>query len=108
MKKRSALTLAGAVVAAFAAGVLALTVNTGLLKSSEASTGPGKLERKPIVRTIKVHRQAEPKGGPVQTVVLPSSSQSSAGAGSYEDDDAYEHEDEHEDESHEFGEEDDD
>lgn len=104
MKKRSALTLAGAVVAAFAAGALALTVNTGLLRSSEASTGPGKLDRKPIVRTVKVHRRAEAKGGPVQTVVVPSSSQGSSSSGFYEDDEAYEHEDE----SHEFGEADDD
>ena len=119
MTRRSAFAVAGGVVAALGAGIVATIVNVGVLNASEAQ-GPGQLRAdEPVVRTIretkKIHKKAKGSSatsGGVMTVSRPgTTSPGSAGLattpsedsheddGAYEDDDGYEHEFEDEDES---------
>lgn len=77
MTKRSALTLAGGVVAALAAAGTATVVNLGVLEASTPSEGPGNLRRdRPVVRTIEdtvtVHKTRDPRGRVTTVVSRPS------------------------------------
>jgi hypothetical protein len=110
MNKKSAMLLAGGLAAALLSGLVALSINMGILSAAGTPKGPGKLTSKPIVRTevetITHKPKASTGSAPVETVVVrrhgtgssytsnPTASRSSGG---------YESEPEHE-----FGENDDD
>jgi hypothetical protein len=105
MTKKSAITIAGGIAAALVAGLVAVSINMGILRASGAPAGPGKLSSTPIVRTeiqtIRHKTPAKGKSQPTKTVVIPrpaSGASSRVSTGSS-------HESEPE---HEFGEHDDD
>ena len=56
---RSALTVAGVVVAAVLAGLLALVVNIGILRAAGSPPGPGRLDRTSVERPTR-----EPQASP--------------------------------------------
>ena len=121
MNKRSASIIAGGLVFAFLAGVVALAVTF----SGGGGAATAKPEhRKPIVRTVHrtktIHRKAKSGGGTVVLSAPQSQSQSVAGSPEPEtypspepaddvngppegSDDGYEGDDEHEDDGEEFG-----
>jgi hypothetical protein len=108
MTRKSAFTIAGGIVVALVAGLVAVSINMGIMRASGDPVGPGKLTPNPIVKTEirTVHHKAKPPkdDGQVKTVVIPrpatvAPSTGSAGSGWS----ASEHEAEHE-----FGEQDDD
>ena len=113
MSKKSAFALAAAVAVTLVAAIAAFGVNLGLVGAAGDPPGPGKLDRAPIVRTVRqtVHVPAKrsDQGVEVVRVAAPASSASSAGPATgddeYEDDEGYE--DEHESEGAEPGSEDD-
>lgn len=117
MTRRSALTVAGGVIAAIAAGALAVVVNLGVLRASETTSGPGKLRAtEPIVRTITdtvtIHRKGRSQPSHLGATLTPQATQ-----GSPANDDAIKQESsddgqygvqENEGPEHEYGEDDDD
>ena len=116
MTRRSAFAVAGGVVAALGAGIVATFVNVGVLNASDPQ-GPGQLKaEKPVVRTITqtktIHKKAKgsssTSGGVVfrsnpgtSTTSRPSTDMDSAYEDdSYDDDDdMYESEEGYEDDS---------
>lgn len=113
MTRRSAFAVAGGVVAALGAGIVATIVNIGVLNASEPE-GPGQLRAdEPVVRTVTetktIHRKAKGSGsGGVVTIERPGTTPpGSNGVASasreddeaFEDDDAYEEDEGYEDES---------
>jgi hypothetical protein len=75
MTKKSAVTIAGGIAAALVAGLVAVSINMGILRASGTPAGPGKLSSTPIVRTEiqTIHHTSKPKsqGQPTKTVVIP-------------------------------------
>jgi hypothetical protein len=75
MTKRSAVTIAGGIAAALVAGLVAVSINMGILRASGAPAGPGKLSSTPIVRTeiqtIHHKSKAKSQGQATKTVVIP-------------------------------------
>ena len=74
MTRKSAVAIAGGVASALLAGVIALSINMGIMRASGDPSGPGKLGPSPIVKTIVETVKDKPKGGssqPVKTVVIP-------------------------------------
>jgi hypothetical protein len=108
MTRKSALTIAAGVAAALVAGLVAVSINMGILRAAGEPAGPGKLTSSPIVKTEirTIHHKAKPRDDrPAKTVVIPrpaSAAPSTTGTSS-----GGEHEAEHEPE-HEFGDQDDD
>jgi hypothetical protein len=111
MTRRSAFAVAGGVVAALGAGILATFVNVGVLNASDPQ-GPGQLKaEKPVVRTITqtktIHKKAKGSSSASGGVVFRSgpgtstTSRSTTDAEAAYDDDSYESEEEdgYEDES---------
>jgi hypothetical protein len=98
MKKRTAIVIAGALVASMMAGVVALTIGRGIV----GATAPGAVVApKPIIKTktdvVTVKKRRPAKAGPIQTitVVRPGSvSTASSGFSSYREDGPDSHEDE--------------
>lgn len=74
MNKKSATLLAGGLAAALLSGLVALSINMGILQAAGTPKGPGKLTSKPIVKTEVVtirHKAKRPKGSQaVQTVIV--------------------------------------
>jgi hypothetical protein len=110
MTKRSALTIAGGVVAAIAAGAFAIFVNLGVLRASETTSGPGKLRAtEPIVRTVTdtvtIHKKGRTPHVSTSTGTVFTRQSSSSLEQENSDDDNLEGEEAQE---HEYGEEDDD
>jgi hypothetical protein len=103
MNKKSAVTIAGGVAAALLAGLVAVSINMGILRASGSPAGPGKLTSQPIVKTeIQTVRERSPsKGSSPKTIVIPRpAAGSTTGSASTQ---------QHEpDAEHEFGESDDD
>jgi hypothetical protein len=108
MTRKSAFTIAGGIAVALVAGLVAVSINMGIMRASGDPAGPGRLSPNPIVKTEirTVQHKVKPAkdDGQVKTVVLPrpttavpSTAPSSSGW----------HESEHESE-HQFGEQDDD
>jgi hypothetical protein len=102
MTKKSAMTIAGGIAAALVAGLVAVSINMGILRASGAPAGPGALSNTPIVRTeiqtIHHKTKARGQGQSPKTVVIPrppSSTSSTVSSSSHEPE-------------HEFGEHDDD
>jgi hypothetical protein len=109
MNKKSATLLAGGLAAALLSGLVALSINMGILQAAGNPKGPGKLTSKPIVKTEVItirHKAKSPKGSQgVQTVIVKrpatrssqynSTSATPSGSGEYESE-------------HSFGEQDDD
>ena len=97
MKKRTAILVAGALVASMMAGVVALTIGRGIVGTPAAqavATPTPIIKTETTVVTVKKRRPA--KVGPVQTitVVRPGSSPTaSSGSSSYGDDGHDSHED---------------
>lgn len=85
MTKKSAVTIAGGIAAALVAGLVAVSINMGILRASGAPAGPGQLSNTPIVKTeIQTIRHKSPAKGrsqPTKTVVIPRPSSSSAQTG---------------------------
>jgi hypothetical protein len=110
MTRKSAVAIAGGVASALLAGVVALSINMGIMGASGDPAGPGKLGPSPIVKTVvqTVHQKAKggESAGGVKTVVIPrpASAGSTVTAGSGWTDD-HEGDDQG---AHEFGENDDD
>lgn len=108
MTKRSAISVAMALVASILVAAVALSMNFEIGTPASANDAPVKVEKSakdkgPIVkrRTITVHRTkpARTIGGGTVTVASSSGgsvSTRSASSGSFSDDDSYEHESEHE------------
>jgi hypothetical protein len=75
MTKKSAVTIAGGIAAALVAGLVAVSINMGILRAAGAPAGPGKLSSSPIVRTEirTIHHTSKPKGEgqATKTVVIP-------------------------------------
>jgi hypothetical protein len=75
MTKKSAVTIAGGIAAALVAGLVAVSINMGILRASGSPAGPGKLSSTPIVRTevqtIRHKVKAKDQGQPTKTVVIP-------------------------------------
>jgi hypothetical protein len=73
MTRKSAVAIAGGVASALLAGVVALSINMGIMGASGDPAGPGKLGPSPIVKTIvqTVHEKAKAPKQPVKTVVIP-------------------------------------
>src|SRR5512132_2105505 len=89
MMKKSAVTIAGGIAAALVAGLVAVSINRGILRASGAPAGPGKLSNAPIVKTeiqtIHHKTKAKDQGQSTKTVVIPrppSSTSSTAGTSS--------------------------
>ncbi|HEX9374750.1 MAG TPA: hypothetical protein VGB19_00685 [Actinomycetota bacterium] len=80
MTKRSALTLAGGLVTAIVAGLVALTINLGIVGAAGSPSGPGALGAskgnpivKTITKTVTIHRRAKAAqmpGGARQAVTI--------------------------------------
>lgn len=105
MKRRSAMVLAGALASALLAGLVAVSLNVGIVRAVGTPKGPGHLGTEPVVQTIEdiVHetRPADPEEAPVITITRTAPPAGAATGGSA----SGEHESEAE---HEFGEGDDD
>jgi hypothetical protein len=75
MTKKSAVTIAGGIAAALVAGLVAVSINMGILRAAGAPAGPGKLSSSPIVRTEirTIHHTSKSKGEgqATKTVVIP-------------------------------------
>lgn len=88
MNKKSALTIAGGVAAALVAGLVALSINMGILHSARAASGPAP---SPIVKTVVENVKVKPHGqsqAAPKTVVIPrpaGSSTQSSGSTGYDD-----------------------
>lgn len=115
MTRRSAFAVAGGVVAALGAGIVATFVNVGVLNASDPQ-GPGQLKAdKPVVRTITqtktIHKKAKGSSSASGAVVFRSNPGTSTTSrpstdteatyedDSYDDDDMYESEEGYEDDS---------
>ena len=100
MTKRSAMTIAGGLVAALLAGVVALSINLGIMRTAGAS-GPGKLTGAPIVKTIvETVKDAPvtPVSAPTTVIVRKAKPATTTVTASHSDDES----------EHEYGENDDD
>lgn len=106
MTKRSAISVAMALVASILVAAVALSMNFEIGTPASANDSPVKVEKSakdegPIVkrRTITVHRTKPARtigGGTVTVASGGGVSTRSASSGSFSDDDSYEHESEHE------------
>jgi hypothetical protein len=108
MKRRSAMVLAGALASALLAGLVAVSLNVGIVRAVGTPKGPGHLGTEPVVQTIEdiVHetRPGDPEEAPVITITRTAPPTGTATGGSA----SGEHEDHESDGEHEFGEGDDD
>jgi hypothetical protein len=104
MKKRSAMTVAGGLVAALLAGMVAMSLGFASGPTATAGNEPVKPRVRTIERTVTIHKKAKPKPAQVVTVTAPApaSAQSapSTGASFDESDDSFENEHESEGEDH--------
>jgi hypothetical protein len=86
MTKKSAVTIAGGIAAALVAGLVAVSINMGILRASGAPAGPGGLSNAPIVKTevqtIRHKTPAKGKSQPTKTVVIPRPASSTSSMGS--------------------------
>jgi hypothetical protein len=86
MTKKSAVTIAGGIAAALVAGLVAVSINMGILRASGTPAGPGKLSSTPIVRTEiqTIHHKSKSRGQdqPTKTVVIPRPPSSMGSTGS--------------------------
>jgi hypothetical protein len=85
MTKKSAVTIAGGIAAALVAGLVAVSINMGILRASGAPAGPGQLSNTPIVQTeiqtIRHKSPAKDKSQQTKTVVIPRPPSTSAPTG---------------------------
>jgi hypothetical protein len=71
MKKRSAMTIAGGLVAAMLAGAVALSLGFASGQTSGTSAVRPEPRVRTIERTITIHKKAKPKPAVVQTIAAP-------------------------------------
>jgi hypothetical protein len=71
MKKRSAMTIAGGLVAAMLAGAVALSLGFASGQTSGTSAVRPEPRVRTIERTITIHKKAKPKPAIVQTIAVP-------------------------------------
>jgi hypothetical protein len=93
MTRKMAITIAGALIAAMMAGVVALSLHSGIVgpPAARAAVAP-----KPIVKTdtrvITIRKRRPARAAPLQTVTVdrpsPGSSAAPQGSGTYHEDDA--------------------
>jgi hypothetical protein len=104
MKKRSAMTVAGGLVAALLAGMVAMSLGFASGPTATAGGEPVKPRVRTIERTVTIHKKAKPKPAQVVTVTAPApaSVQSAPATGTSfdESDDSFENEHESDDEDH--------
>jgi hypothetical protein len=107
MTRKSAVSIAGGIAAALVAGLVAVSINMGILRASGDPAGPGKLTSTPIVKTeIQTIRHKAKSGRedqPAKTVVIPRPESTIGSSSSTSSSHEFESEPEHE-----FGENDDD
>jgi hypothetical protein len=104
MKKRSAMTVAGGLVAALLAGMVAMSLGFASGPSATAGREPVKPRVRTIERTVTIHKKAKQKPAQVVRVTAPAptsvQSAPSAGTSFDESDDSFESEHEGDGEDH--------
>jgi hypothetical protein len=80
MKKRSAMTIAGGLVAALLAGAVSLSLGFASGTTPSISTVRPEPRVRTIERTITIHKKADPKPAVVQTIAAPAPAPAAASA----------------------------